>query len=46
MVADGKLAIDLTDEIHAGVVITHDGDVVQPATAAQLTGDPNGGTAS
>jgi len=46
MVADGKLAIDLTDEIQAGVVITHDGDVVQPATAAQLTGDPNGGTAS
>ena len=46
MVADGKLAIDLTDEIHAGVVITHYGDVVQPATAAQLTGDPNGGTAS
>src|SRR5215471_10629456 len=45
MVADGKLAIDLTDEIQAGVVITHDGDVVQPATAALLTGDPNGGTA-
>jgi NAD(P) transhydrogenase subunit alpha len=46
MVADGKLAIDLTDEIQAGVVITHDGTVVQPATAALLAGDPNGGTAS
>src|SRR5262245_28320302 len=46
MVADGALAIDLTDEIQAGVVITHDGAVVQPATAALLAGDPNGGTAS
>jgi H+-translocating NAD(P) transhydrogenase subunit alpha len=46
MVADGKLAIDLTDEIQAGVVITHDGAVVQPATAALLAGDRNGGTAS
>src|SRR5262249_7505244 len=45
MVADGELAIDLTDEIQAGVVITHDGAVVQPATAALLAGDPNGGTA-
>src|SRR5262252_402527 len=46
MVADGALAIDLTDEIQAGVVITLDGAVVQPATAALLAGDPNGGTAS
>jgi NAD(P) transhydrogenase subunit alpha len=46
MVADGDLAIDLTDEIQAGVVITHDGAVVHPATAALLAGDPNGGTAS
>ena len=46
MVADGELAIDLSDEIQAGVVITHDGAVVQPATAALLAGDPNGGTAS
>src|SRR5215471_2643843 len=45
MVADGELAIDLSDEIQAGVVITHDGAVVQPATAALLAGDPNGGTA-
>jgi NAD(P) transhydrogenase subunit alpha len=46
MVAGGDLAIDLTDEIQAGVVITHDGAVVHPATAALLAGDPNGGTAS
>ena len=46
LVADGDLAIDLTDEIQAGVVITHDGTVVHPATAALLAGDPNGGTAS
>jgi len=45
MVTDGELAIDLTDEIQAGVVITHDGAVVQPATAALLADDPNGGTA-
>src|SRR5262245_54599048 len=45
MVADGELVIDLTDEIQAGVVITHDGAVVQPATAALLAGDPNGGAA-
>ena len=36
MVADGALAIDPADEIQAGVVITHDGAVIQPATAALL----------
>jgi NAD(P) transhydrogenase subunit alpha len=36
LVKDGALAIDPTDEIQAGVVITHDGAVVQPATAALL----------
>jgi len=40
LVADGALAIDALvsdgDEIAAGVVITHDGSVVQPATAALL----------
>ena len=36
MVADGALAIDPTDEIQAGVVITHDGAVIHPATAALL----------
>ncbi|HVW80839.1 MAG TPA: NAD(P) transhydrogenase subunit alpha [Mycobacteriales bacterium] len=37
LVSDGALTIDLTDEISAGVVITHDGRVVHPATAALLT---------
>jgi NAD(P) transhydrogenase subunit alpha len=37
LVADGSLAVDLEDEITAGVVITHGGTVVHPATAA-LTG--------
>jgi H+-translocating NAD(P) transhydrogenase subunit alpha len=36
MVSDGALAIDPSDEIQAGVVITHDGAVIQPATAALL----------
>jgi H+-translocating NAD(P) transhydrogenase subunit alpha len=36
MISDGALAIDLGDEIQAGVVITHDGKVVQQATAALL----------
>ena len=40
---DGKVAIDLTDEIQAGVVITHAGKVVNPATvelAGAATGKP------
>ncbi len=40
MVADGALAIDTSDEIQAGVVITHGGTVVQPATAALLADVP------
>jgi H+-translocating NAD(P) transhydrogenase subunit alpha len=36
LVKDGALAIDPADEIQAGVVITHDGAVIQPATAALL----------
>ena len=38
MTADGALQIDTTDEIQAGVVITRDGEVVQPAVA-KLLGD-------
>src|SRR6266480_7185823 len=45
MTSDGSLAVDLSDEIQAGVVITHDGTVVQPATAALLAENPTGGTA-
>jgi H+-translocating NAD(P) transhydrogenase subunit alpha len=36
LIVDGALAIDLSDEIQQGVVITHDGAVVQAATAALL----------
>ena len=36
MVRDGAFTVDLDDEIQAGVVITHDGKVVQQATAALL----------
>ncbi|HEX6497494.1 MAG TPA: Re/Si-specific NAD(P)(+) transhydrogenase subunit alpha [Micromonosporaceae bacterium] len=43
LVHDGKLRIDLTDEIQAGVVVTHDGQVVHPATARVLE---SGGTRS
>jgi H+-translocating NAD(P) transhydrogenase subunit alpha len=32
--SDGELAIDLTDEIQAGVVITHDGAIVHPGVLA------------
>ena len=36
MTSDGALAIDTTDEIQAGVVITHDGKVVNEAVARLL----------
>jgi NAD(P) transhydrogenase subunit alpha len=36
LVNEGSLAIDPTDEITAGVLITHDGTVVHPATIALL----------
>jgi NAD(P) transhydrogenase subunit alpha len=36
LIADGAITIDLADEIQAGVVITHAGAVVQPATAQLL----------
>jgi H+-translocating NAD(P) transhydrogenase subunit alpha len=38
MTSGGTLTIDPADEIQAGVVITHDGRVIHPGTAA-LTGD-------
>jgi NAD(P) transhydrogenase subunit alpha len=41
LVSDGKVAVDLTDEIQAGVVITHAGKVVNPATA-ELAGSGTG----
>ncbi len=36
MVRDGALAVDTTDEIQGGIVVTHAGAVVHPATAAAL----------
>jgi H+-translocating NAD(P) transhydrogenase subunit alpha len=44
LVADGALAIDPSDDIQAGVVITHGGSVIHPATAALLADQPAGGT--
>jgi NAD(P) transhydrogenase subunit alpha len=42
LVKDGALAIDPADEIQAGVVITHKGAVIHPATAALLAGSAPG----
>ena len=39
MISDGNLAVDLTDELQAGVVITHDGHVVHPALAESAGGN-------
>ncbi len=44
MTGEGGLAIDPADEIQAGVVITHGGSVVHPATAALAADDTAGGT--
>jgi H+-translocating NAD(P) transhydrogenase subunit alpha len=41
MTSDGALVIDTSDEIQAGVVITHDGRVVSEAVAALIA--PEGG---
>jgi NAD(P) transhydrogenase subunit alpha len=48
LVKDGKLAIDLSDELQAGVVISRDGSVIHPALAAAgadepVRADPAGG---
>jgi H+-translocating NAD(P) transhydrogenase subunit alpha len=39
MTAGGALAIDTSDEIQAGVVVTHDGQVLHPAVAKLLDGE-------
>ncbi|WP_300602614.1 Re/Si-specific NAD(P)(+) transhydrogenase subunit alpha [Trebonia sp.] len=39
MTSDGVLTIDTGDEIQAGVVVTHDGQVVHPAVAKLLDGE-------
>ena len=40
LVVDGRIALDPADEITAGVLVTHDGEVVHPAVRALLDGDP------
>ena len=42
LVRDGELVVDPADEIQAGVVITHRGEVVNHAVAATLDGRVNG----
>src|SRR3954471_6857164 len=46
MVKDGQLNIDFSDEVTAGTVITHNGDVVQPATKKLLEPAAAGGGAA
>ena len=43
MTSDGALTIDLSDEIQAGVVITHDGQVVNRAVAELVSAEQKGG---
>jgi NAD(P) transhydrogenase subunit alpha len=43
MMSEGALAVDTGDEIQAGVVITHDGKIVQEAIASLLAPPSNGG---
>jgi NAD(P) transhydrogenase subunit alpha len=40
LVRDGRVALDPADEITAGVLVTHDGEVVHPAVRALLNGEP------
>ncbi len=42
MVKDGSLAVDLSDDLQRGVVVTHDGQVVHPAMRKDLA-EPAGG---
>ena len=42
LIPDGELAVDPADEITAGVLVTHRGEVVHPAVRALLTGGPGG----
>ena len=39
LVAEGALNIDTTDEIQAGVVVAHGGEVVHPAVAKLLAAE-------
>ena len=42
LVQDGALKIDTTDDIQAGVVVAHGGEVVHPAVAKLLAADSKG----
>jgi NAD(P) transhydrogenase subunit alpha len=42
MTTEGALAIDLNDEIQAGVVISHDGTIVHPALASEVAANVDG----
>ena len=42
MAKDGSLAVDLSDDLQRGVVVTHDGQVVHPAMRKDLA-EPAGG---
>ena len=44
LVHDGALTIDPADEIQAGVVVTHQGQVIHPAVAASLGPSAQGGS--
>jgi H+-translocating NAD(P) transhydrogenase subunit alpha len=46
MLTDGSLAIDRSDDLQAGVVITHDGQVVHPALAEAGGTGPRAGAAA
>ena len=39
LVKDGRPVLDPADEITAGVLVTHDGEVVHPAVRALLSGE-------
>ncbi|MGD0373743.1 MAG: Re/Si-specific NAD(P)(+) transhydrogenase subunit alpha [Streptosporangiaceae bacterium] len=41
MVKDGAVAVDLSDDLLAGVVITHEGHIVHPALAEPAGGNAN-----
>jgi proton-translocating NAD(P)+ transhydrogenase subunit alpha len=40
LVADGRIVLDPADEITAGVLVTHDGEIVHPAVRELLNGEP------
>ena len=44
LIRDGALTIDPADEIQAGVVVTHQGQVIHPAVAASLGSPAAGGS--